>query len=97
MAGKLKVIGGEEVKQMSPILMTVYQLLIEKTMFEKQHQNENNRTVLGGVGFYFKENGDEYYLCYDKHPKYWNEVYIKEDIEEIKKYMMIEKGAYIEQ
>lgn len=94
MADKLKIIDDKDI---SPLTAAVYQLLIEKTMFEKRKHDETNRLVLGGVGFFFKEHHDQYFLCYDKHPSRWNEVFIKEDIEEIRKYIMKAKGAYIEE
>lgn len=97
MSAKMKVLSEKDAEQLSPILMTVNQLLVEKCMFEKRPQDETNKTILGGVGFFFKERDGKYYLCYDKHPKFWNDLYIKEDIEQIRKYILIEKGAFIEQ
>lgn len=96
MKNKLTVFDQEELKDISPILMSVYQFLGEKAMFEMKPQDENNRTVLGGVGFFFKEHNKEYMLCYDKHPKYWNETEINEDIEQYKKYIYKQKGVFIE-
>lgn len=93
MADKLKIL---EEKELSPIIATVYQLLVEKTMFEKRKHDETNRLVLGGVGFFFKEHHGDYFLCYDKHPSVWNESFIKEDVEAIRKYMLKAKGVYIE-
>lgn len=94
MPQKLKILDDEDV---SPIVGTVYQLLVEKTMFEMRKHDANNRLILGGVGFFFKEDHDQYLLCYDKHPKTWNETLIKNDVEEIRKYILKSKGAYIEE
>lgn len=94
MPTKMKILEEDEI---SPIIASVYQLLIDKTMFEKRKHDETNRLVLGGVGFFFKEHHEQYYLCYDKHPKTWNEFLIKEDIEAIRKFILREQGAYIEE
>jgi len=97
MKNKLTVFDDEQVKNISSILISVYNLLSEKAMFEMMAQDELNKTVLGGVGFFFKKNDDTSYLCYDKHPKYWNETHIKRDIEEYRRYILREKGVYIEE
>lgn len=94
MVSKLKILENED---LSPIIAAVYQLLVEKTMFEKREHDENNRLILGGVGFFFKEHHEQYYLCYDKHPSRWNETFINEDIEAIRKYIYKAQGAYIEE
>lgn len=94
MSQKFKIL---ENSDLSPIIASVHQLLVEKTMFEMRKHDETNRLVLGGVGFFFKEYHEDYYLCYDKHPRYWNEQAIKIDIEEIRKYILKSKGVYIEE
>lgn len=83
-------------QSISPIVSSVYKLLVDKTMFEKVRHDKNNRLILGGVGFFFQEKDGDYFICYDKHPKFWNETFIKEDIEAIEKSMLKAQGVYIE-
>lgn len=97
MAGKTKILEDKDIKNISPMILAANELLMEKALFENLRQDENNRTILGGVGFFFRERDGEYFLCWDKHPRYWNEEYMKEDIEEYKKYMLKQKGAYIQE
>lgn len=93
---KVTVFSEEEINNISPLIMTVQQFLMEKSMFEKKKHDKLNMTSLGGVGFYFEYDDNNTYLMYTKHPKEWNEFYIKKDIEEYNRYMMIQKGAYIQ-
>lgn len=83
--------------EVSSFIIAIQQFLIDKAMFEKTKPDKFNITTLGGVGFYFEYDDNETYLCYTKHPKDWNESSIKYDMEEYTKYMLAQKGVYIEQ
>lgn len=101
MRSKLHVLNESEAVDTTPILNSVYQLLSEKALFEMKPQDVNNKTVLGGVGFFFHvpeedRPDDQAMICYDKHHKWWNEKLIMLDIEEYRRYMLKEKGVYIE-
>lgn len=88
----MTVFENDDMKQVSPIIKSVYMLLCEKAMFEMKEQNEMNKTVLGGVGFFFKNDNTQQYICYDKHPNNWNEQKIMEDLEEYRKHILKTKG-----
>lgn len=92
----VKVFNEKEIENLTPMIMAVQQFLFEKTMFEKKKQDKLNMTTLGGIGFYFDYKDDNTYLMYTKHPKDWHETSIKYDIEEYKKYMLVQQGAYVE-
>ena len=93
---KFKTFNEEEISKLSPLISMIQELLLEKSLFEMKRQDNLNITTLGNVGFFFRYEDDQTYLCYTKHPKEWDELRIKYDMEEYKKYMLIKKGAQIE-
>jgi hypothetical protein len=92
---KVKVFDESNASELSPIIGSVERFLIQKTHFEKMPQDKNNKTYLGGVGFYFDEVDGMHLICYDKHPKYWNEQHIKNDLDNWERYMAKQQGVPI--
>lgn len=96
---KLKILSADEQKRVSHITRTVNDFLSKKAMLEKKKQDETNKSTLGGVNFFYKFNKrddgwvESVVLCWDVHPKDWDEELILNDIK--MKIIDIEKQLYI--
>jgi len=84
--------------QNSNILNRISQLLMKKAYQEGRAQNEDNKTSMGGVNFWFsqaKEGGS--YLIYDSNPETWTKdklELITNDIEKLEWYMIYRHSSY---
>lgn len=80
------------------ILSRIYELLCTKSRVEGRIQNEDNKTRLASVNFWFvtsKENGS--YLVYDSNPELWKKDIIDvmiEDIEKIEYELLYRHAAF---
>jgi len=89
----IRVLSEDERNRISHITKIVNHFLSKKTLFERRIQDENNRTTLGGVSFFYKFDKDQsgnvknVTLVWDVHPKDWEDSLILEDIRTQEAYM----------
>ena len=95
---RYKLFGEDQAQEISPLVRTVEEFLMQKGLKEKIRPDVGNGVSLGGVLFFidYPDNGTPN-LIYNKHPSEWNEALIKQDIDAYEKQWMIEKGVHIHQ
>lgn len=71
----------------SVVLSRITELLVTKARHEGRAQDENNRTTLSGISFWFaqaKDGGS--YLIYDSNPESWNKEKLQLIVDDIEKF-----------
>lgn len=69
--------------------------LVRKGMLEHRRQDLLNRTILGGINFWFQIDGSNgsIILCYDKHPSEWNVDEILKNINDLEHIFYVQEGV----
>lgn len=70
-------------------------LLMKKAVVERKAQNGDNRTIIGNCSFWFQkeQNGDNFFLIFDKPPELWNLDQVKQDLEALE-YTIYKQSIY---
>lgn len=68
--------------------------LVRKGQMEQRRQDLTNRTILGGVNFWFQidDKNGSIILCYDKHPKDWKVDEIMRNINDLEHMFYVQEG-----
>lgn len=69
--------------------------LVRKGQVEQRRQDLQNRTILGGVNFWFQidPNNGAIILCYDKHPTEWDIDLILKNINDLEHIFYVQEGV----
>lgn len=86
---RIKLLTPDERKRVSHVTQRVNNYFSIKTMYERKKQDVENKSVLGGVQFFYKydtrEDGivENVTLCWDIHPSEWNNELIIQEIDRL--------------
>src|SRR3982751_355107 len=92
---QVSVITDEAVlKKLNAMTDHISLFLARKAMVEYRRQDLSNRTILGGVNFWFQidPNNGSTILCYDKHPSEWDIDLILKNINDLEHIFYVQEG-----